>query len=288
MTPGPDRVAGRAPSARFRVLAARGLLVLPAVAFLLFFLDLPLGVTLWWSLRDPDTGGLTAGNYADFVNSKTYVTIILRTAMLAGSVTVMTALIGYPLAYWMLRLSPRAQAVVFALIVMTFWVPILVRTYAWIVIFGNAGLVNRMLLWSGLTDSPMAFLYNVRGVAFGMVNVMLPLMVLPLFAGMRRIDSRLMTAAETLGATSGQVFRKVFLPLSLPPLAASSILVFILSLGFYITPAILGGGRVPMIANMMDLLVNRFARWEIASVNAIVLLVATLLVYGIYQWLRRS
>ncbi len=160
------------------------------------------------------------------------------------------------------------------------------RTFAWIVVLGNGGLVNRGLMWLGLTDAPISFLYNELGVTIGMANVLLPFLVLPLFAAMIRVDQRLLQVAETLGAGRLRIFWQVFFPLTVPTLAASCILIFILSLGFYITPAVLGGGKVPMIANMMDLLINRFARWEIAAVVSVVLMVVTLSLYAIYQWIR--
>jgi ABC-type spermidine/putrescine transport system permease subunit I len=119
-----------------------------------------------------------------------------------------------------------------------------------------------------------------------MVNVLLPFLILPLAAAMRRVDKRLLHVAETLGASPMQIFWRVFFPLTIPALSAAMVLVFILSLGFYITPAILGGGRVQMIANMMDLLINRFARWEMAAVNAVVLLGITLILFAFYQRLR--
>jgi ABC-type spermidine/putrescine transport system permease subunit I len=175
---------------------------------------------------------------------------------------------------------------VLGLVVMTFWVSILVRTYAWIVILGNGGLVNRALQWFGWTTKPVSFLYNEFGIIVGMTNVLLPFLVLPLIAAMLRVDKRLLQVAETLGASRLRIFWQVFFPLTVPTLAASSIMVFILSLGFYITPAVLGGGKVPLIANMMDMLINRFARWEMAAVVSVVLMAITLTLYAIYQWLR--
>ena len=145
---------------------------------------------------------------------------------------------------------------------------------------------NSWLQSAGLTRTPIEFLYNELGVMVGMVNVLLPFFVLPLYAAMRRIDRRLLDMAESLGASRLESFWRVFFPLSLPGLGASMVLAFILSLGFYITPAILGGGRVPMVANMMDLLINQFARWPMAAVVSVALLLVTLLFYGIYQWLR--
>jgi putative spermidine/putrescine transport system permease protein len=171
---------------------------------------------------------------------------------------------------------------------MTFWVSILVRTYAWIVMLGNGGILNRWLQSLGIVSRPVEFLYNEGGVAVGMINVLLPFLVLPLYAAMRRVDPRLLHVAETLGASQLQIFWRVFFPLTAAALGASMVLVFILSLGFYITPAILGGGRVPLIANMMDLLINKFARWEMAAVNSVILLVVTLAFYGLYQRLREK
>lgn len=258
----------------------------PLLVFVVVVFDLPLATSVMWSVSEPGTGSLTLSNYVDFVAAGSYARIIWRTFLVAGEVTIATALIGYPLAYWISRLRPRGQAIAIGLVVMTFWVSILVRTYAWIVILGNGGIVNRWLQSWGLTQRPVEFIYNETGVAIGMTNVLLPFLVLPLYASMRRIDNRLLQVAETLGASRIETFWRVFFPLSLPALGASMVLVFILSLGFYITPAILGGGRVPMIANMMDLLINKFARWEMAAVNSVVLLLATLACFALYQWLR--
>jgi putative spermidine/putrescine transport system permease protein len=262
------------------------LLLAPLALLTGVIFDVPLLNTAFWSVSDPATGALTDQYFREFVDSKAYMHIIRRTLAVSLEVTLLTVVLGYPLAYWTSRLQPRLRTIVLALIVMTFWVSILVRTYAWIVILGNAGLVNRTLQWLGLTSRPVEFLYNELGILIGMANVLLPFLVLPLYAAMIRIDRRLLQVAETLGAGPMRIFWQVFLPLTLPALAASAILVFILSLGFYITPAVLGGGRVPLIANMMDLLINRFARWEIAAVVSVVLMAITLSLYGVYQWLR--
>jgi ABC-type spermidine/putrescine transport system permease subunit I len=176
--------------------------------------------------------------------------------------------------------------VAIGLVIIPFWISILVRTYAWIVILGNAGVVNRTLKELGLIEKSIPFLYNELGVAIGMVNVLLPFMVLPIYAAMLRVDSRLLHVAATLGASSFSIFWRVFFPITLPALSAAMALVFILGLGFYITPAILGGGKVPLIANMMDMFINRLPRWELASAVAITLLLVTLVVYSGYQWLR--
>lgn len=260
--------------------------VAPLLLLVLLVFDLPLLTTALWSISHPETGALTTGNYVEFVDAGYFLKIIWRTALVAVEVTLLCALLGYPLAYWISKLPPDRQMLMLGIVVMTFWVSILVRTYAWIVILGNGGIVNRWLQALGWTTKPVEFLYNENGVLLGMVNVLLPFLILPLAAAMRRVDPRLLQVAETLGASRMAIFWRVFFPLTIPALSAAMVLVFILSLGFYITPAILGGGKVPMIANMMDFLINKFARWEMAAVNAVVLLMLTLLLYAVYQRLR--
>jgi putative spermidine/putrescine transport system permease protein len=262
------------------------LFVLPLLLLMLLVFDLPLLTTALWSVTDSKTGILTDANYVEFFEAGYFVKTIWRTIAIAVEVTLLCALLGYPLAYWISKLRSDRQMLALGVVVMTFWVSILVRTYAWIVILGNGGIVNRWLQGLGLTTHPIEFLYNENGVLLGMVNVLLPFLILPLTAAMRRVDPRLQQVAETLGASRLSIFWRVFFPLTLPAVLAAMVLVFILSLGFYITPAILGGGRVPLIANMMDMLINKFARWEMAAVNAVVLLAFTLLFYGFYQWLR--
>ncbi len=261
--------------------------VLPLLILVVLAFDLPLLLAGGWSLRHPKTYEFSLLQYAEFSDPKVYITIVWRTFVIAAIVTAISALLAYPLAYWMSRLRSRWQIVAICCVVVPFWVSILVRTYAWIVVLGNGGIVNRLLQELALVERPVEFLYNQFGVTLGMVNVLLPFLVLPLYAAMLKVDNRLLSVAQTLGAKDRTVFWKVFFPITVPALIASMILVFILSLGFYITPAILGGGKVPMIANMMDLLINRFSRWEMAATCAVMLLVVTLGFYGLYQWFRR-
>jgi putative spermidine/putrescine transport system permease protein len=263
------------------------LMLVPGLLLIFVVFNYPLLGTALWAVHDPD-GGWTLAHVRDFLASDSYARIIWRTVLISLQVTALCILLGYPLAYWTSRLSPRGRLVVLGLVVTTFWVSILVRTYAWIVILGSAGLVNRSLIGVGLIEKPIQFLYNETGILIGMVNVLLPFFVLPVYAAMARIDPRLSLVAASMGASPTRIFWQVFLPLTLPAVATSAILVFILSLGFYITPAVLGGGRVPMIANMMDMMINRFANWEMAAVVSCVLLGMTVLLYAVYQRLREA
>jgi ABC-type spermidine/putrescine transport system permease subunit I len=242
-----------------------------------------LGLAFWERGR-----GFTLEHYEGLLDAPVYLRVLGNTLRISLIATLANVLIGYPLAHWMRGLGGRARMVAIALIVLPFWVSILVRTYAWIVVLGNGGIVNRTMQWLGLTDAPVQFLYNELGVTIGMANVLLPFLVLPLFAAMIRIDDRLLQAAASLGAPPRTIFWKVYFPLTLPALAAGTLLVFILCLGFYVTPAVLGGGRVPMISNLLDTLINQIPRWEQASAISTILLVVTLAIFAAYRRLDRK
>jgi len=260
-------------------------LVAPLLMVMSVGFDLPLIVMLGQSFVD--SAGLTLVHFREVFEASAYLKVLASTFRIALITMAVCVLVGYPLAYWLRRLPARWQLVALAMVVIPFWISILVRTYAWIVVLGNAGIVNRALLALGLIESPLSFLYNELGVIIGTVNVLLPFLVLPLFAAMLKIDEQLLRAAETLGASPWTVFWRIFFPLSVPALAAGAVLVFILTLGFFITPAVLGGGRVPMIANMLDLFVNQMPNWDLASAISAVLLVVTLALFAVYLRLTR-
>jgi putative spermidine/putrescine transport system permease protein len=252
--------------------------IVPLLVLMTLVFNLPLIAMLARSVSFP---AVTAEHYQELFGTQLYLKVVLNTFQMAAIGTSACVLIGYPLAYWMYGLPPRSQFIALALVVIPFWISVLIRTYAWIIILGNAGIVNQGLLAAGLVGSPVAFLYNKLGVAIGMVNLLLPFLVLPLFVAMLKIDTRLLHAARSLGASDNAVFWRVFFPLTLPALAAGSLLVFIMSLGFYVTPMILGGGRVPMLVNMLDLLINRMPNWPLASAISAILLVITLALYAL-------
>lgn len=261
-------------------------LVAPLLLVMAVGFNLPLIIMLGQSFVGAT--GFTLAYFDEVFETSVYLKVLANTFRIALITAGFCVLLGYPLAYWLRRLPPRWQMVALSMVVIPFWISILVRTYAWIVVLGNAGIVNRSLLGLGLIDTPFSFLYNELGVIIGTVNVLLPFLVLPLFASMLKIDEQLLRAAETLGASPWTTFWRIFFPLSVPALAAGAILVFILTLGFFITPAVLGGGRVPMIANMLDLLVNQIPSWELASAISALLLVVTLALFVVYLRLTRS
>jgi ABC-type spermidine/putrescine transport system permease subunit I len=226
---------------------------------------------------------MTLEYYQEVIRTPAYLKILVNTFRISATVMVVTCLLGYPLAYWISRLTSLGKIIAITLVILPFWTSILVRTYAWIIILGNKGVVNEAMLDLGLIGSPLQLVFNETGVIIGMVHVLMPFLVLPLLATMIGLDNRLLLAAKSLGARPWTVFWRIYLPLTAPALSAGAVLVFILSLGFYVTPALLGGGKAPMIATVLDTLINRLPRWEIASVLSIILLICCLALFALYR-----
>lgn len=247
-----------------------GLLVVPALLFYLAIYLYPLSRIVAWSFFDP---GPTLKFYREMLSEPAYFRALRNTLEISGLSTLICLLFGYPLAYLMATTTPRAQRVMTILVLIPFWTSVLVRTFAWIVILGNNGLVNHALIALGLTDAPIRLLFNMTGVQIGMVHVLLPFMVFPLLAVMNRIDPSILRVARSLGAPPRRAFRHVFLPLSMPGIAAGCVLVFLLAVGFYVTPALLGGPGQTTLATMIDMEINTFLNWGFAASLGVLLLV---------------
>lgn len=243
-------------------------LMSPALLFILALLALPVG---WLAVLSLQSGGEpTLAHYVRLVEDPVYLRSILLTLKIAVIVTVLAVAIGYPVSYLLSQLSPAWATIGLTLVMVPFWTSLLVRTYAWLVLLQRQGLINRTLIGLGITDEPLYLAHNETGTIIGMLHIMTPLLILPLYANMKRIDNSLIFAAASLGASPTFRFWRVYFPLSLPGLTAGMVLIFVLSLGFYITPAILGGGRTLMIAMLMERNVNLFFEWGAASSLAIV------------------
>lgn len=251
------------------------LLALPAVAFVAVFFVVPLGEMVVQSITEP-----SPDNYATFVDTHAYVRVLLQTFRTAAIVTVTSIVLGYPYAYAMRRAGRLGFAALSMALLLPFWSSLLVRTFAWTTLLQDTGVINKALMSLGVIDEPLALMRNSLGVTIGMSHIMLPYMVLPLYAVMSRIDLSLTDAAKSLGAGPVTAFRRVFLPLSAPGLAAGTLLVFVLSLGFYITPALLGGPQNVLIGQLIADQVSINVNFGFASAVGIVLLVLTLLVLG--------
>jgi putative spermidine/putrescine transport system permease protein len=184
----------------------------------------------------------------------------------------------------MLAQRPGLQRLGLICVLIPFWTSLLVRTYAWLVLLQRRGLVNTALQDLGLINQPLELMYNVTGTTIGMTHILLPFLVLPLFASMRRIEPDLLRAASALGATPAYTFWKVFFPLSLPGLTAGCLLVFVLSIGYYVTPQLLGGGSTILVGQMIQRNVELFSSWGAASAVSMILLA---IVLGLFQLMNR-
>jgi ABC-type spermidine/putrescine transport system permease subunit I len=254
-------------------------LVLPLLAYLGIFYAYPVASMMFRSIHEPHW---TLDNFRKVFETGAYLGVLWLTIKISFMVTLISLLLGYPVAYLLARLERSRSNLLMILVLLPLWTSILVRTYAWMVLLGRQGLINQLLISIGLIDEPIKLLNTTFAVYVAMVHVLLPLMILPLYGVMRGIDENLLRAAQGLGARPRSVFRQVVLPLSLPGIAAGCLLVFILSLGFFITPALVGGPQDLMIAVLIQQQVD-LINWPFASALAVVLLAAALAIFAIFM-----
>lgn len=229
----------------------------------------------WLLLRSFSEPSWGLQNYHAALRQGIYVKVLWNTVSIAGATTFFCLLIGYPMAYSMVHSSLLVRKLLIFVVLIPFWTSILVRTFAWIVLLQRNGLINDVLLATGLVLQPVDLIFNRLGVLLGMVQILLPFMIFPLFSVMKQIDSSYMLAASNLGAKPVVQFWRVYLPLSLPGVVTGSMLVFIISLGYFITPALLGGRKDTMIAQLIHERISEFGDWGLPSALAIILLVGT-------------
>jgi ABC-type spermidine/putrescine transport system permease subunit I len=252
----------------------RLLLVAPLVAWMLAFYALPVVAMLLRSVAEPHW---TLENLQLLFTDGVALRVFLITFRTAVIVTVATALIGYPVAFALAQMRRAWANAMLMLVLLPFWTSVLVRTYAWMVLLGRNGVANQLLLWLGAIEQPMRVLNTPLAVYIAMTHILLPYMILPTYSVLLEIDRALPRAASGLGATPFGVLRQVWLPLSMPGAAAGAMLVFVLSLGFFITPALVGGPRDMMVAMLIQQQVD-LVNWPFASALAAALLLVTLLV----------
>ena len=256
---------------------------LPALFLLFFFFLFPVVRMLGYSIE-----GGSFEWYAKALGQGLYLQVFWNTFEIALIVTAICLLLGYPLGFLLATTTPGWATLGFIFVLLPLWTSVLVRTYAWMVLLGRNGVFNRLLVQGGVISDPLPLLNNFTGVLIGMVHVLLPYMVLPIYGAVRRVDPALISAAQGLGASNARIFRRVYLPLTLPGIFAGAVIVFVLSLGFYITPALLGGGRVMMLAVMIEQEVHQTLNWPFAAALSASLLVVTLAVYAAAQRFMRS
>lgn len=251
-------------------------ITLPALLIVGILMVAPLLWLLSMSLVDV-SGNISFNNYRLFFSEPVYVQMFLNTFKIAFIVTVICLLLGYPVAYLMSILPPKWAGFLMLAVLVPFWTSGLVRTFAWLIILQRNGVVNKTLKWLHVIDQPLALVHNVTGTVIGMVHIMVPFLILPLYASMKAIDANLMRAAANVGSSPSHAFFRIFFPLSMPGLVAGTIMVFVMCLGFYITPALLGGGKVKMIAQRIEETIALYPTWGPAASLSVLLLVMTAL-----------
>ncbi len=256
--------------------------IYPAVLFLLFFFIYPTTLLLGLSFADVDDN-FTLEHYKRLFDQALYVKVLLITIKIAAWTTVFAIMAGYPVAYLLstVKASTRNTLVIWVLV--PFWTSFLVRTFAWLVLLGRKGALNDLLITLGIVEYPIKIIYNFTGVMIGMVHALMPLCILTMLAVMENINKDLTKAASTLGARGGQAFWRIYFPLSLPGVAAGGLLIFITSLGFFITPALLGGARDTMIVQVIIFQVDSMLNWGFAGAISMFLLVTVLIFFFLYD-----
>lgn len=256
------------------------LLSAPSLLALLIFFIYPLIKMLGFSFYSPD---FTLKHYLRLVQEPVWINVLWITLKISFLVTLSTLLLGYPLAWVLARLKPRTANILLILVVIPYFTSVLVRTYAWMVLLGAQGVVNQLLLAIGVITEPLKLMYSATGVLIGMTYILLPYMILALYSVMRGIDLGLLNAAQSLGASRTRAFWRIIVPLSLPGIAAGGLLVFILSLGFFITPALMGGPQQTMISMVIESQIETYFDWGFGAALSAVLLVCTLVLFWFYQ-----
>jgi ABC-type spermidine/putrescine transport system permease subunit I len=254
--------------------------LVPCLLFLVLFFFVPLAMFLSNAFFDP---GFTLEHFEKAFTRPIYMNTLVKTLKLSLTTTIVCVILAYPVAFVITHTSGKVKTAILILVLIPFWTNILVRMFAWLAILGRNGVINSNLVAMGVIDEPISLLYNYFAVVLGMTHYMLPFMILPIYSVMAAIPANLTDAAANLGATPFRAFLRVFLPLSLPGVGAGCLLVFILSLGFFITPALMGGPQDTMFAQIIEIQINQMLNWGFAAALSTILLVLTIILYLVYD-----
>ena len=254
--------------------------LVPALALLAVFFLYPMVSFLAQSIFDPD---FTTEHFDKAFGRPVYLKILWKTLRVSAYTTILCFAIGYPVAFVMAHATGKAKMAIIVFVLIPFWTSVLVRMFAWMALLGRDGVINRALMHVGLTDQPLEMLFTQFAVLVGMVHYMLPYMILPIFAVMTGIPKNLMDAASNLGAPPGKVFWRVYFPLSLPGVGAGGLLVFIISMGFYVTPALLGGAKDVLLAQIIEQQISDTLNWGFAAALSAILLAVTIVLFLFYD-----
>jgi len=253
--------------------------LVPAALLFICVFAVPVGEIATWSVRDDS--GWTLSHFQTALGAGPYRTILISTLKLSLVVAVACTVVGYPVAYFLADRPQRQQRLLLLFIMTPLWVSVLIRTYSWIVLLGREGLVNSLFRFLGIADAPLHLLYTRGAVYAAMIQVLLPIAILTMFSAMTSINRSLMSAARILGASPWRAFIAVFLPLSVGGAASAAVLTFVLALGFFITPALVGGPKDAMIANVIAQQISETLDWGLGSALGMALLASGLIIVGL-------
>jgi putative spermidine/putrescine transport system permease protein len=259
-------------------------LALPGLGFLALFLVWPTAQMLSLSVLDKVTGALTFAPFLRIWNGGPYLTVLSTTFSVAIWTTLLCLVLGYPLAYWLAQKPPRQQRIAALFVLLPFWTSALIKNFSWLVLLGRNGIMAKTMAAIGLTGGDK-LLFGRTTVIFAMVHTLLPLAVITMLPVMNQIDRRLTMAASTLGANSARAFWQVFFQPSMRGVASAGLLILVASLGFFITPALVGGARDTMIGQLIILQINELQNWQLGSALAAILLVSTIAICCVYDWI---
>ena len=256
------------------------LLLLPCMAWIFVFFIVPLMLMLGRSFVHD---GFSLTIYGDLVTSPQYTKVMLNSLKIVTLTTIAALILGYPVAYALTMIGGWTRIAILTLVTIPYWVDVIVRSFSWLIVLGDNGILNKTLLQLGLIAAPLPLLYNLTSVLLGMVQILLPMMIITLFGAMLRIDRNLLLAAKIHGASDFQAFRSVFFPLSLPGVYGACLLVFVIGLGFYVTPALLGSPAETMISQTIMIEANENLDYERASAAGALLLLITVTMVATYN-----
>jgi putative spermidine/putrescine transport system permease protein len=263
-----------------RLVRSGWIWLLPALFVYTLVYAIPIAQMFWRSIADPT---LSLGNWHHLLSEPVYAQVLWLTVRIAVMVTACCVLFGYPIAYMLTMLRGRTFQVSLVLVLLPFWISAIVRNYAWVALLSRRGVVNSLLMANGLIEQPLDLMFNETGVVIAMTYVLLPLMILSLYSVMHGIEAHYLLASASLGAGRLETFWRVFFPLSLSGIWAGSLLVFITAMGFYITPIMLGGGKVQTIAVLIDSQVSHILNWGMGSALGAALLIVVLLIFFVFD-----
>lgn len=256
-------------------------MILPSLILLMIFYFYPMMKLLPQSIYEDHA--FTLQYFQHIFSEPVYIKTLLRTIWLCLATTAINFILGYPVAYLLSIVKSKTAGAIMTIILLSLWTSLLVRTYSWMVILQRTGVVNSFLLALGIISEPVQIMYTPAAVLIGMVHILLPYMILPIYSVLRSIDKNLSLAAMSLGASRTKAFLRVTLPLSVPGIASGILLVFIQSLGFYVTPMLLGGAQTLVASGLIDRQMFTFLDWSFGSALGVILLLITVLFLGVFD-----